>query len=101
MFLRDYDCSADFRAGDSRRDTIEGFALIAAGLDRGVGAIGNTSKVADLLAIGLGWLLLSVVIFYPTLQLAAFAICIAFMSVRTFVHLVFRAGDGNSSPSYR
>jgi hypothetical protein len=101
MFLRDYDCSAGFGAGGSKRDTIEGFASIAAGLDRGVDPIGNASKVADLLAIGLGWLLLSAVIFYPTLQLAAFAICIAFMSVRTFVHCIFRTGDGDSGLSYR
>jgi hypothetical protein len=101
MFLRDYDGSADFGAGGSKRDTIEGFASIAAGLDRGVDAIGNGSKVADLLAIGLGWLLLSAVIFYPPLQLAAFAICIAFMSVRTFVHFIFRTGDADSGLSYR
>jgi hypothetical protein len=100
MFLRDYDRSADFGAGGSTRDTIEGFASIAAGLDRGVDAIGNGSKVADLLAIVLGWLLLSAVIFYPTLQLAAFAICIGFMSVRTFVHFIFGTG-GDSDLSYR
>jgi hypothetical protein len=101
MFLRDYDCSADFGADRSKRDAIEGFASIAAELDRGVDAIGNGSKVGDLLAIGLGWLLLLAVIFYPSLQLAAFAICIAFMSVRTFVHSIFQTGDADSGLAYR
>ena len=93
MFVRDYNCSADFGAAGSKRDAVEGFASIAAGLDRGIDAIGNSSKVADMLAIGLGWLLLSAVIFYPTLQVAGFAICIALMSVRTFVHCIFAVGD--------
>jgi hypothetical protein len=84
MFVRDFDTLE----GRSNRDTVEGFASIAVGLDRGIDVIGNGNKMADIMAIGLGWLLLSAIIFYPSLHVAAFAICIAFMSIRTFAYNV-------------
>jgi hypothetical protein len=85
MFLRDYDCSVDSAVGRSNRDTIDGFASIAAGLEGGVDVIEGSSRIGDALAICVGWLMLAAVIFNPSLQLAAIGVCIALASIRMFV----------------
>jgi hypothetical protein len=93
MFSRDYNFStAGFAGGSSHREAVDGFSAIAAALDHGIGATEtNGSKMADAVAIGLGWLVLAAVIFYPTLQLGAIAVCVAFMCMRSFFRCVFGA----------
>jgi hypothetical protein len=90
MFRRDYDFLATDFAGDkSNREAIDGFSAIAAALDQGVEATGtNGSKIADAVAISLGWLVLAAVIFHPALQLAAILICAAFICARSFADYV-------------
>lgn len=99
MFSRDYDFLAtDGAGGGSRRDAIDGFSAIAAALDQGLDAApANGNKLVDAIAIGLGWMVLAAVIFYPALQLAAIALCVAFFFMRSFSRLVF----GASSPQKR
>jgi hypothetical protein len=93
MLLRDYGYPADFSDGRSTRDTTDGFALIAAGLEEGgVDVIQGNSKIGDALAICLGWLMLAAVIFYPTVQLVAVGVCIALMCMRPFVQHAFGVG---------
>ncbi len=96
MFSRDY----DFVVGSSSRDAIDGLGAIAAALDHGASAPARTigGKVADVVAIGLGWLMLAAVILYPTLQLAAIAACAGFMFLRSFPRLIF--GPPRSPASY-
>jgi hypothetical protein len=96
MFSRDY----DFVAGSTSRDAIDGLAAIAAALDHGASAPARTTggKIADAVAIGLGWLMLAAVILYPTLQLVAIAACVGFMCLRSFPRLVF--GPPRSSLPY-
>jgi hypothetical protein len=96
MFSRDY----DFASGCSNRDAIDGLSAIAAALDQGISAPTRSvsSKIADVIAIGLGWLVLAAVILYPTLQLAAIAACVGFMFLRSFPRLVF--GSPRSSSAY-
>jgi hypothetical protein len=93
MFARDYNFStADFAGGSSHREAIDGFSAIAAALDRGMEATEtNGSRIADAVAIGLGWLVLAAVIFYPTLQLGAIVVCVALMCMRSFIRYVFGA----------
>jgi hypothetical protein len=81
----------DFQAGTSNRDAVDGFSAIAAALDNGLDerAI-NGDKIADMMAILLGWALLAAVIFYPALQLAAIAVCVVFFCMRPFIRYVFR-----------
>ena len=95
MFSRDYDFLATDGAGvGSRRDAIDGLSAIAAALDQGLDAApANGNKLADAIAIGLGWLMLAAVIFYPALQLAAIALCAAFFFMRSFSRLVFGASS--------
>jgi hypothetical protein len=100
VFRRDYNFLAtDFAGGSSNREAIDGFSAIAAALDQGVEATGaNGSKIADAVAISLGWLVLAAVIFYPALQLAAILTCAAFMCVRSFTSYVL--GSVGSSQDY-
>lgn len=93
MFSRDYHFStADFAGGGSHREAIDGFSAIAAALDRDMEATEtNGSKITDTVAIGLGWLVLAAVIFYPTLQLGAIVVCVALMCLRSFIRYVFGA----------
>jgi hypothetical protein len=100
MFSRDHDFSAtDFSGGGSSREAIDGFSAIAAALDQGIDQTGiEGNGIADVVAIGLGWLVLAAVIFYPALQLAAIAICAAFMCMRSFKRRVL--GSTLSSPEY-
>jgi hypothetical protein len=78
--------------GGSRSEAIVGFTAIAAELDRGIEATKtHGSKFSDAVAIGLGWLVLAAVIFYPALQLAAIVACVTFMGMRSFVRHVIAA----------
>jgi ABC-type branched-subunit amino acid transport system permease subunit len=71
------------------RDAIDGFAAIAAALDQGIEDTAvHGGRIVDAVAIGLGWLVLAAIIFYPALQLAAIAICIAFICMRSLVRHV-------------
>jgi hypothetical protein len=92
MLSRDYSYPANYPDGRSTRDTINGFALIAAGLEGGVDVIQSNGRIGDVMAIGIGWLMLAAVIFYPTVQLMAFGICMALMCMRPFVQHVFGVG---------
>jgi hypothetical protein len=98
MVSRDYQFStAEF--GGPHSDAIDGFSAIAAALDHGIEAVEtNGNKFADAVAIGLGWLVLAAIIFYPTLQLAAIVACVAFMCMRSFIRVVF--GAAVSSPAW-
>jgi len=91
MFSRDYDCFAEeYAGGGSNREAIDGFSAIAAALDQGIDTGGiNGGWFADTVAIGLGWMVLAAIIFYPALQLAAIAICVSFICVRSFARYVF------------
>jgi len=91
MFSHDYGCSAAVLEGaNSNRGVIDGFSAIAAALDHGMQPVGTQGfKFADAIAIGLGWLVLAAVIFYPTLQLAAFGACTIFMCLRSFPRIIF------------
>jgi hypothetical protein len=74
---------ADFGSRSSGREAVDGFSAIVATLDRGVEPKAtNGGGIVDLVAIGLGWLLLIAVVVYPALQLAAVALCAAFMCLR-------------------
>lgn len=85
--------SARFVDGVASRDAVDGFAAIAAALDYGLDAEeAYGAKILDLLAIGLGWIVLASVIFYPQLQLAAIAMCATFLLVRSFARRVFDLG---------
>jgi hypothetical protein len=98
MSLRDYQYSTT-EFGGPHSDAIDGFSAIAAALDHGIGAVEtNSSKFADAIAIGLGWLVLAAVIFYPGLQLAAIAACAAFMCLRSFIRYAF--GSAVSAPAW-
>lgn len=91
MYSREYHFGADdFGAGTSNRDAVDGFSAIAAALDHGLDerAI-NGGKIADMMAILLGWALLAAVVFYPALQLAAITACAAFFCMRPFIRYVF------------
>ena len=90
MSLRDDRFSAaEFAGGRSSREAVDGFSAIAAALDQGIDATGTTGgKIFDALAIGFGWLVLAAVIFYPALQLAAIAICVTFICMRSFIRYV-------------
>jgi hypothetical protein len=92
MLLRDCGYPAGFPDGRPTRDTIDGFVLIAAGLEGGVDVIQGNSRIGDALAICFGWLMLAAVIFYPTVQLVAFGACIALMCMRPFVQYAFGIG---------
>jgi hypothetical protein len=91
MYSGDRDFLArDFHAGGSSRDAIDGFSAIAVALDRGFDeSTINGGKIADVVAILLGWALLAAVILYPALQLAAIAACVVFVCMRSFVLYVF------------
>lgn len=99
MVSRDFSFTAsDFADGCSTREAIDGFSAIAAALDQGMDATGNVGgKIADAVAIGLGWLVLAAIIFYPSLQLVAIAACGAFMCMRSFSRIIF--GPSASYPS--
>jgi hypothetical protein len=92
MLLRDYSYPANFPDGRSTRDTIDGFASIARGLEGGVDVIQGNGRIGDALAICLGWFMLAAVVFYPTVQLVAFGVCIAMMCMRPFVQHAFGIG---------
>jgi hypothetical protein len=92
MLSRDYGYPAGFHGARPTRDTVEGFALIAAGLEGGVDVIQGNSRIGDALAICFGWLMLAAAIFYPTVQLVAFGACIALMCMRPFVQYIFGSG---------
>jgi hypothetical protein len=91
MFSRDYDGFAEeYAGGGSNREAVDGFSAIAAALDQGIDTTRvNSGWLADAVAISLGWMVLASVIFYPALQLAAIAICVAFMCSRSFARYVF------------
>jgi hypothetical protein len=91
VFSRDFDFEATAFVGDhSGRDAIDGFAAIASALDRGIDSTDRPSgRITDVLAIGVGWLVLAAVIFYPASQLAAIALCAAFFCLRSFARFVF------------
>jgi hypothetical protein len=94
MFSRDYSFAEEYAGGGSNREAIDGFSAIAAALDQGIDTAGmNSGWFADAVAIGLGWLVLAAVIFYPALQLAAIAICVSFICARSFARYVFVVSD--------
>lgn len=73
----------EFGNRGSNRAAIDGFSAIAATLDQTAEPNEVTGgRILDLVAIGLGWLLLVAVVLYPGLQLAAFGLCAAFMCLR-------------------
>jgi hypothetical protein len=94
MYSREYHFRAgDFQAGISSRDAVDGFSAIAAALDIGLDERAtNGGKIADMMAILLGWALLAAVIFYPALQLAAITACAGFFCMRPFIRYVFGQG---------
>jgi hypothetical protein len=73
------------------RDAIDGFSAIAAALDQGLvaGPSSSAAKLADAIAIGLGWLALVTFVLYPALQLAAIGACACFMVVRSLLRRTF------------
>jgi hypothetical protein len=80
----------EFQAGISNRDAVDGFSAIAAALDNGLDECTiKGGKLADMMAILLGWALLATVIFYPALQLAAIVTCVVFFCMRPFIRFVF------------
>jgi hypothetical protein len=97
MFSRDCSFSiADSDDDRSNREAIDGFSAIVAGLDRGLDDPAmNFGVIADAMAIGLGWLVLAAIIFYPALQLAAIAIGAAFMCMRSFLRYAFGSVDAS------
>jgi hypothetical protein len=102
MFSRNYNSSPPFENDRFNGDAIEGFSAIAAALDGGmVETVGNGGKISDALAIGLGWLVLVSVIFYPSLQLAAIVICGGFMCTRSLIHSVIGIRDRFPSAQLR
>jgi hypothetical protein len=93
MFSRDYAFSAaGLEGGSPNREAVDGFSAIAFALDHGIDEAGiNGTRIVDAVAIGLGWLALAAIIFYPALQLAAIATCAAFMCMRSFTSYVLDA----------
>jgi hypothetical protein len=68
---------------------LTGFDAIANALDRGFDPThSRSSRLGDFLAIAAGWLVLGVIIFYPSLQLVAIVICAAFLGTRSFARLI-------------
>lgn len=106
VFSRDFNLDAAAVAGDhSGRDAVDGFAAIASALDHGLDSTqGSSGRITDVLAIVVGWLVLAAVIFYPASQLAAIALCAAFLCLRSFARYVFgsdsardiRSADGRA-----
>lgn len=80
------------------RDAVDGFSAIAAALDQGLAArsSSNGAKIADAIAIGLGWIVLVAFILHPALQLAAIGACACFMVARSLLRRTF----GTLEPSY-
>jgi hypothetical protein len=99
VFSRDFNFEAAAFANDhSGRDAVDGFAAIASALDHGLDSThGPSGRITDVLAIGVGWLVLAAVIFYPASQLAAIALCAAFFCLRSFARYVF----GSDSTRHR
>jgi hypothetical protein len=97
VFSRDFNFEA--AAGDhSGRDAVDGFATIASALDHGIDSThGQSGRITDVLAIGVGWFVLAAVIFYPASQLAAIVLCAAFLCSRSFARYVF----GSDSAMHR
>lgn len=95
MFSRDFNFEAAAFAGDrSGRDAADGFAAIASALDHGIDSThGQSGRFTDVLAICVGWFVLAAVIFYPASQLAAIAVCAAFLCLRSFARYVFGSDD--------
>ena len=90
---------ADFGSRSSGGEAVDGFSAIVATLDRGVEPKSTKSGgILDLVAIGLGWLLLVAVVVYPALQLAAIALAAAFMCLRSgqFTAIVLGAGPADA-----
>jgi predicted RNA-binding protein with TRAM domain len=85
----------DFGSRGSGREAVDGFSAIVAALDHGAKPNRiNGGGIADLVAIGLGWLLLVAVVLYPGLQLAAVALCAVFMCLRPGRLLAIVLGSG-------
>lgn len=94
MFSREFRFEGSVPAGPSRRDAVDGLAAIALALDQGMEPTRNRSgRLADVLAIALGWGVLLAVIFYPALQLGAIALCCAFLGLRSFARYAFGSSD--------
>ena len=73
-----------------RADAISGFDAIATALDQGLEADCHAgTRLRDAFAIGFGWLALVAVVFHPGLQLAAIALGVALLSIRSFTRLIF------------
>lgn len=74
------------------RDAACGLGAIASALDQGLDVTCTRERapcrLSDMAAIGLGWLLLAVVIFYPALQLLAIAAGVFFLGGKSAVRLV-------------
>lgn len=74
------------------RDAAVGLGLIADALDRGLDTLDRPVRrrfwLGDAVAIGLGWLVLVAVIFYPALQLLAIGVGIAYLGAKPLVRLV-------------
>jgi hypothetical protein len=91
--------SRDLAEGSSSRDAIDGFDAIATALDRGFDpAHSRSSKLGDFLAIAAGWLVLGAIILYPSLQLAAIAVCAAFLGTRSFARLILGPSPSAEQP---
>ena len=92
MFSRDFNFES-LAGNHSGRDAVDGFAAIASALDHGIASTDRRSgSITDVLAIGIGWLVLAAIIFYPASQLAAIALCAAFFCLRSFARYVIRIG---------
>jgi hypothetical protein len=86
----------DLTASSASRDAIDGFDAIVVALDHGLDSTGRTrARLGDVIAIALGWFILGAIIFYPSLQLIAIAVCAAFLGTRSFARLVLGPSPSN------
>jgi hypothetical protein len=92
MFSRDDDLAAEaVTCGISNAEAIDGHAAIATARDQGMDASKTKDgMMADAAAIGLGWLVLATMIFFPALQLAAILVCVVIMCMRSLSRHAYR-----------
>ena len=77
----------------SSRDAANGLGVIADALDQGLETLDRPAHsrfwLGDAIAIGLGWLLLVTVIYFPALQLLAIGGGILYLGAKSFLRLLF------------
>jgi hypothetical protein len=106
MFTAKTNLSTGFD-GSSNKDAVDGLGAIVFALDRNRSfdiASQAPIKFGDLVAIGLGWLVLVAVIAYPVLQLALLAAGMLFLGARPIMRFVLGppiTDISHSVPTYR